>query len=174
MKRRLTRSVKAGFVGIGSEFPVSIQTMTNIPLADVPNTLRQIEKCAALGCDLIRAAIDDEKAEKALPEVIKNSPVPLLADIQFHWESAVAAIRSGIAGVRLNPGLLRDEEKLKTIAAAACDCGTCIRVGANGGSVNPQELQESLKKNPCYEEAMAELLFSSALRQCEADRKSVV
>ena len=80
MSRRQTRSVKAGSVGIGSAFPVTIQTMTNIPLGDVKGTLAQIERCGALGCDLIRAAVDDERAEKALPEVIRNSPLPLIAD----------------------------------------------------------------------------------------------
>ena len=168
MSRRQTRSVKAGSVGIGSAFPVTIQTMTNIPLGDVKGTLAQIERCGALGCDLIRAAVDDERAEKALPEVIRNSPLPLIADIQFHWESALAAIRSGIAGVRLNPGLIRDENKLRPIAELAKEYNTCIRVGANGGSVNPVELEETLKKFPTFEEAMADLLCRSALRQCEA------
>lgn len=168
MSRRPTRSVKAGSLGIGSDFPVTIQTMTNVPLADVRGTLEQIERCAALGCDIIRAAVDDERAEKALPEVIKNATIPLVADIQFHSDSALAAIEAGIAGVRLNPGLLRDEEKLARIAAAAVEHDTCIRVGANGGSVNPGELQENLQRFPSFEEAMADLLCRSALRQCEA------
>lgn len=171
MSRRQTRAVDAGGVGIGSAFPVTLQTMTNIPLADVKGSLEQIERCAALGCDIIRAAIDDEKAEKALPEVIANSPIPLIADIQFHWESALEAIKAGIAGVRLNPGLVRDEAKLRPIAVLAEKHNTCIRVGANGGSVNGEELKENLKKFPTFEEAMADLLFRSALRQCEALEK---
>ena len=171
MSRRPTRSVKAGSLGIGSDFPVTIQTMTNVPLADVRGTLEQIERCAALGCDIIRAAVDDERAEKALPEVIKNSTIPLVADIQFHSDSALAAIEAGIAGVRLNPGLLRDEEKLARIAAAAVAHDTCIRVGANGGSVDPAALKANLAKFPSFEEAMADLLCSSALAQCEALEK---
>ena len=168
MKRRQTRSVDAGGVGIGSPVPVTLQTMTKVPLADIEGTLAQIRRCAALGCDLIRVAIDDEKAEKALPEVIKDSPIPLIGDIQFHTESALAAIRAGIAGVRLNPGILRDDDKLRPIAALASAHNTCIRVGANGGSVDAGALKENLKKFPSFEEAMADLLFRSTLRQCEA------
>ena len=168
MSRRQTRPVKLGSVGIGSDFPVTIQTMTNVPLTDIRGTLEQIERCACLGCDIVRVAVDNEGAERALPEVIAHAPVPLVADIQFHWESALAAIKAGIAGVRLNPGLLRDEEKLRPIAALALEHNTCIRVGANGGSVNPAELQSSLEKFPTFEEAMADLLYRNVLRQCEA------
>lgn len=171
MSRRKTRSVKLGSVGIGSAFPVTLQTMTNVPLADVRKSLEQIERCALAGCDIIRAAIDDEAAEKALPEVIKSSPIPLVADIQFHWESALAAIKAGIAGVRLNPGLIKDEKILGPIAELAVEYGTCIRVGANGGSVNPNELKANLEKFPSFEEAMADLLCRNALEQCEALEK---
>lgn len=168
MTRRKTRNVELGKVGIGSDFPVTLQTMTNVPLADVEGTVEQIRRCAALGCDIVRVAVDDEKAEKALPQVIAASPVPLVADIQFHWESALSAMESGIAGVRLNPGLLRDEAKLRPIAEAAKANNTCIRVGANGGSVDPRALQENLRKFNSFEEAMAELLCRSAREQCEA------
>lgn len=171
MFRRQTRSVKAGRCGIGSDHPLTIQSMTNVPLSDTKATLAQIQRCAALGCDLIRVAVDDEKAEKALPEVIEHSPVPVIADIQFHWESALAAIKAGIAGVRLNPGLLRDENKLRPIAELAREYNTCIRVGANGGSVDPAALKANLEKFPSFEEAMADLLCSSALAQCEALEK---
>ena len=168
MTRRKTRSVKLGTLGIGSDFPVTLQTMTNIPLGDVKGSLEQIRRCALLGCDIVRVAVDDERSEKVLPEVTAASPVPLVADIQFHWESALAAIKSGVAGVRLNPGLLRDDSKLRPIAEAAGECNTCIRVGANAGSVNPGALAENLKKFPSFEEAMAELLCRSAKEQCEA------
>ena len=89
MARRATRAVDAGGVGIGSDFPVSIQTMTNVPLADAGRTLAQIERCAALSCDLLRVAVDDERAEKNLPEVIRNSPVPVLftaGNHDWHYE----------------------------------------------------------------------------------------
>ena len=168
MLRRKTRSVKLGNLGIGSEFPVTIQSMTNIPLGDVSGTLEQIRRCAALGCDIHRVAVDDERAEKALPQVCAESPIPLVADIQFHWESALAAINAGIAGVRLNPGLLRDETKLRAIAEAALKHNTCIRVGANGGSVNSEDLKANLKRFSNFEEAMADLLCRSVKEQCEA------
>ena len=171
MARRKTRSVKLGTLRIGSDFPVTLQTMTKVPLADVRGTLEQIRKCAALGCDIVRVAVDDERSEKVLPQVIANSPVSLVADIQFHWESALAAVKAGIAGIRLNPGILRDEAKLRPIAEAAGEYGTCIRVGANGGSVNPEELRENLKKFPSFEEAMADLLCRSVRMQCEALEK---
>lgn len=168
MPRRKTRSVKLGSLGIGSDFPVTLQTMTKVPLADVRGTLEQIQRCAALGCDIVRVAVDDAAGEKVLPEVAAHSPVPLVADIQFHWESALAAIKAGLSGVRLNPGLLRDEFKLQAIAEAAKEHNTCIRVGANGGSVNRQALEENLKKFPSFEEAAAELLCRSVREQCEA------
>ena len=171
MFRRQTRSVKAGSCSIGSAFPLTIQSMTNVPLADVKGTLAQIERCAALGCDLIRVAVDDESAEKALPEVVAHSALPVIADIQFHWESALAAIKAGTAGVRLNPGLLRDENKLRPIAELAKEYNTCIRVGANGGSVDPAQLKARLAKFPTFEEAMADLLCASVLSQCEALEK---
>ena len=141
--------------------------MTNVPLSDVRGTLAQIERCAALGCDISRAAVEDEKAEQTLAEVVKHSPIPLIADIQFHWESALAAIKAGVAGVRLNPGLIRDEKKLRPIAQLAGEYNTCIRVGANGGSVNPEALKKNLEKFLSFEEAMADLLCRSAKEQCE-------
>ncbi len=137
MSRRETRSVKVGAVSIGTAYPVTLQTMTNGPLSEVRGTLDQIGRCADLGCDIIRAAVDDEKAEQALAEVVRHSPIPLIADIQFHWESALAAIKAGFAGVRLNPGLLRDETKLRAIAEA--NSVTVLRNGNEEVITMPEE-----------------------------------
>ena len=112
--RRKTRNFTVGNVGVGSDHPVTVQSMTTIPVTDIEGNLRQINALYERGCDLIRLAFDREEYAPYLEKIVKSSPIPVIADIQFDAKSALGAIRGKAAAVRLNPGLLRDEEKLKT------------------------------------------------------------
>ena len=118
-KRRQTRKIRVGNVEIGGDAPVSIQSMTNTPTCDPDKTLAQIESLAKLGCDIIRASVDNEKDFAALKVITGASPIPVVADIQFDASTAIGAIRAGAAAVRLNPGLVRDPAQLRPVAAVA-------------------------------------------------------
>ncbi|MDR1395959.1 MAG: flavodoxin-dependent (E)-4-hydroxy-3-methylbut-2-enyl-diphosphate synthase [Deltaproteobacteria bacterium] len=135
--RDSTRPAQAGSLIIGGGAPVSVQTMTNTETADIPATSAQIARAAARGAELVRLAVPDEKAARALPELVSLSPVPLSADIHFDWRLALTAIQSGIAGLRLNPGNIREPKKILRVAEAAGKAGTAIRVGVNAGSLDP-------------------------------------
>ena len=169
--RRKTRNFMLGGVGVGSDHPVTVQSMCNTRTADVEATLAQIGRLAALGCDIIRVSVDSPADENSLGEICRRSPLPVIADIQFSGESALSAIARGCAGIRLNPGIIRDEALLKRIAAAAAGCGTVIRVGANAGSLSMKHLAALTAKGIPEEEATAQLLCEAALAQCEVLEK---
>ena len=123
--------------------PISVQSMCNTNTADVEATLAQIREVAALGCDIIRVAVPDKKALAALPTIVRESPLPVVADIHFQWELAMGAIAAGVAKLRLNPGNINDPKRVKDIAAAARERGIPIRIGVNSGSVAKEFLDEA-------------------------------
>lgn len=135
--RRKTRPIWVGTVQIGGDAPIAVQSMTNTDTADVAATLRQIRELAELGCDIVRVAVPDREAAEALPELVKKSPVPLIADIHFDHRLALMALRAGIHGLRLNPGTIRDQEKVKEVVREAKARQVPIRVGVNEGSLPP-------------------------------------
>jgi (E)-4-hydroxy-3-methylbut-2-enyl-diphosphate synthase len=135
--RRATKQINIGDVKIGGGAPIVVQSMTCTDTADVDATVRQIHQLAELGCEVVRVAVPDKEAADALPEIVRRTPVPLTADIHFDYRWALAAIRSGFHALRLNPGNIRDPEKVKTVVKEAKERGIPIRIGVNAGSLPP-------------------------------------
>jgi len=135
--RRQTKQIQIGDVKIGGNAPVVVQSMTCTDTADVAATVRQIHELAELGCEIVRVAVPDQQAADALPEIVRQTPVPLTADIHFDYRWALAAIRSGFHALRLNPGNIRDVDKVKTVVKEAKERGIPIRIGVNAGSLPP-------------------------------------
>ncbi|MHB8329601.1 MAG: flavodoxin-dependent (E)-4-hydroxy-3-methylbut-2-enyl-diphosphate synthase [Acidimicrobiales bacterium] len=136
-ERRPTRQIHVGGVAIGGGAPVSVQSMTTTKTADVEGTLAQVYALAAAGADIVRCTCNEEEAAEGLAHIVPRSPVPIVADIHFHHELALAALEAGVAGLRLNPGNLRKEAEIKQVAAEAKDRGVPIRIGVNAGSLHP-------------------------------------
>ena len=134
-KRRPTKQVKLGSVLIGGDAPVSIQSMTNTPTADVKATLRQIRRLVSNGCEIIRLAVLDETDAAALKEIRKGCKVPLVADIHFDYKLALLAIANGVDGLRINPGNIGSQDKVRKVVQAAKVEGIPIRIGVNTGSL---------------------------------------
>src|SRR6202795_4944555 len=126
-----------GRVPVGGDAPISIQSMTTTKTADVDGTLAQIYALAAAGCDIVRCTCNEEAAAEGLARIVPRSPVPLIADIQFQYKLALAAMEAGVQGLRLNPGNIRKPEHIKVVAAEAGDRGLPIRIGVNAGSLDP-------------------------------------
>ncbi|MDE3065611.1 MAG: flavodoxin-dependent (E)-4-hydroxy-3-methylbut-2-enyl-diphosphate synthase [Acidobacteriota bacterium] len=135
--RRPTRQIAIGSVTIGGSAPISVQSMTTTKTADVEGTLAQIYALAANGADIVRCTCNEQAAAEGLAQIVPRSPVPIVADIHFHVEMALAALEAGVHGLRLNPGNLRKPEEIKLVASEARDRGVPIRIGVNAGSLHP-------------------------------------
>jgi (E)-4-hydroxy-3-methylbut-2-enyl-diphosphate synthase len=135
--RRKTRQISVGSVKVGGDAPVSVQSMTTTKTADVEGTLQQIYALAANGADIVRCTCNEQAAAEGLAQIVPRSPVPIVADIHFHVEMALAALEAGVQGLRLNPGNLRKPEEIKLVASEARDRGVPIRIGVNAGSLHP-------------------------------------
>ena len=137
--RRITREIKVGDVTVGGGAPVSVQTMANVDPHDAVALAAQLSRCAEAGCDIFRMAIPDEAAAKVLGEVRRESPIPIVADIQFDYRCALAAVANGADALRLNPGNIGSRERIQAVARAAAEKGVPIRIGVNGGSLEKGE-----------------------------------
>ncbi len=137
-ERRPTRQIRVGAVTVGGDAPVTVQSMTTTKTADAEGTLAQIYALAAAGADIVRCTCNEEAAAEGLARIVPRSPVPIIADIHFHHEMALAALEAGVHGLRLNPGNLRKEVEIKQVAAEAKDRGVPIRIGVNAGSLHPE------------------------------------
>ncbi|WP_026536209.1 flavodoxin-dependent (E)-4-hydroxy-3-methylbut-2-enyl-diphosphate synthase [Arthrobacter sp. H14] len=147
--RRKTRQIKVGTVGVGSESPISIQSMTTTQTTDINATLQQIAELTASGCDIVRVACPTEADAEALPIIAKKSQIPVIADIHFQPKYVFAAIEAGCAAVRVNPGNIRKfDDQVKEIAQTAKDHGTSLRIGVNAGSLHPSLLKKYGKATP--------------------------
>jgi (E)-4-hydroxy-3-methylbut-2-enyl-diphosphate synthase len=135
--RRKTRQIHVGSVGVGGDAPISVQSMTTTKTGDVDGTLEQIYALAAAGADIVRCTCNDTAAAEGLAQIVPRSPVPIIADIHFHVEMALAALEAGVNGLRLNPGNLRKPAEIKLVASEAKDRGVPIRIGVNAGSLHP-------------------------------------
>ena len=135
------RQVRVGNLFIGGGAPVVVQSMCSTDTRDVEATLAQIKNLVEAGCELIRVAVPDEKASKALPDIVKEAGVPIVADIHFHYQRALEAIRAGVAKVRLNPGNIGSRDRVKAVVDAAGAAKIPIRIGVNSGSM-PQDILE--------------------------------
>ena len=118
---------------------MSVQTMANVDPHDAAALSAQLLRCAEAGCDIFRMAIPDEGAAKVLGEVRRNSPIPIVADIQFDYRCALAAVANGADALRLNPGNIGSRERIQAVARAAAEKGIPIRIGVNGGSLEKGE-----------------------------------
>ena len=135
--RRTTRQVRVGSVLVGGDAPISIQSMTTTKTADVEGTLPQIYALDAAGCDIVRCTCNEPEAAEGLAHIIPRSPLPIIADIHHQYLRAMEAMEAGVQGLRLNPGNIRRPEHIKAVAREAKDRGIPIRIGVNGGSLDP-------------------------------------
>ena len=155
--RRKTRQIKVGPVGVGSDSPISVQSMTTTKTTDINATLQQIAELTASGCDIVRVACPAQDDADALPIIARKSQIPVIADIHFQPKYVFAAIEAGCAAVRVNPGNIRKfDDQVKEIARAAKDHGTSIRIGVNAGSLEPGIMKK-------YGKATPEALVESAI-----------
>jgi (E)-4-hydroxy-3-methylbut-2-enyl-diphosphate synthase len=159
-QRRRTRQIHIGDVAVGGGAPISVQSMTTTKTADVEGTLSQIYALAAAGADIVRCTCNEPEAAEGLAQIVPRSPVPIVADIHFHHEMALAALEAGVQGLRLNPGNLRKESEIKLVAAEARDRGVPIRIGVNAGSLHPEIAKRHGGATP-------EALVESARRELE-------
>jgi (E)-4-hydroxy-3-methylbut-2-enyl-diphosphate synthase len=158
--RKKTRTIYVGRVPIGGEYPVAVQSMTKTDTADIKSTTKQIKALEALGCEIIRLAVPDMNAAKALGKIKKSINIPMIADIHFDWRLALEAIEQGVDGLRINPGNIGAKWKIKEVVTAAKERGIPIRVGVNAGSLE----KELLRK---YGHPKPEALVESAGRHIE-------
>ena len=165
MKRHQTRMIRVGSVAVGGNSPVSVQSMCNVPTSDVEAVLAQIRKLYTAGCQITRCAIPDQAALDALPRILAETPIPIVADIHFDHKLALGAISAGIHAVRINPGNIGSPEGVRKVAEAAGNAGIPLRVGANSGSLPKGLYEEKCASGLSAEDAMAESLVQAALEQ---------
>lgn len=157
-ERRHTRKLRVGDVEVGGGAPVSVQSMTTTKTADVEATLAQIYALAGTGADIVRVTCNTVEAAQGIAEIMPRSPVPIVADIHFQYRLALAAIEAGVSALRLNPGNIRDEGHIKTVAAAAKNARIPIRIGVNAGSLDKDLLEK-------YGSAVPAALVESAMNE---------
>lgn len=160
ISRRPTRQIKVGNVVIGGDAPISVQSMTNTETGDVEATVAQIRRLEQAGCEIVRVAIPDNAAARALRSIREEISIALIADIHFDWRLAIAAMEQGAQGIRINPGNIGGSEKLGKVVSAAKQHGVPIRVGVNSGSIEKDLLDTYGYPTPERPEALIE----SALR----------
>src|SRR5215510_7488607 len=136
-ERRKTRQIHVGSDPVGGAAPITVQSMTITKTADVDGTLAQIYALAAAGCDIVRCTCNELEAAEGLARIVPRSPVPIVADIHHQYKMALAALEAGVHCLRLNPGNIRKPEHIKLVAAECRDRGIPIRIGVNGGSLDP-------------------------------------
>ncbi len=161
MERRTTRQIQVGSVAVGGGAPISVQSMTITKTADVEGTLAQIYALAGAGCDIVRCTCNDAAAAEGLAQIVPRSPVPIIADIHHQYKMALAALEAGVQGLRLNPGNIRKPDHIKAVASEARDRNVPIRIGVNGGSLDPAlyERHGGLTAEAMVESAQQELAY---------------
>ncbi|MEO1641742.1 MAG: flavodoxin-dependent (E)-4-hydroxy-3-methylbut-2-enyl-diphosphate synthase [Pseudomonadota bacterium] len=160
IERRVCRKIMVGNVGVGGDAPISVQTMTNTPTPDVAATLDQIHRTAEAGADIVRVSCPDVESTAAMKDICSQSPVPIVADIHFHYKRGIEAAEAGAACLRINPGNIGKESRVKEVVAAARNNGCAIRIGVNGGSLERHLLEQ-------YGEPCPEAMVQSALHHAK-------
>ena len=155
--RRPSRKIRVGKVEVGGDAPISVQTMTNTLTHDVRATIAQVRACAEAGADIVRVSCPDQESTKALKTIVAASPVPIVADIHFHYKRAIEAAEAGPACLRINPGNIGSDAKVREVVKAAKDHGCSIRIGVNAGSLERDLLER-------YAEPCPEAMVESGLR----------
>ena len=147
IERRRSRKIHVGPVAVGGDAPISVQTMTNTLTADAAATIAQIQKCAEAGADIVRVSVPDRDSSSALKEIVRESPVPIVADIHFHHQRAIESAQAGAACLRINPGNIGSQQRVRDVISAARDHGCSIRIGVNAGSLEKHLLEKYAE--PC-------------------------
>lgn len=142
IERRKSRQIMVGRVPVGGDAPISVQTMTNTDGHDVRATLDQVIRSADAGADIVRISAPDQETTRALREICRESPVPIVADIHFHYKRAIEAAEAGAACLRINPGNIGDATRVREVVKAAKDHGCSIRIGVNAGSLERHLLEK--------------------------------
>jgi (E)-4-hydroxy-3-methylbut-2-enyl-diphosphate synthase len=155
--RRQTRQVNIGGILVGGNAPISVQTMTKTKTSDVDATVKQIIDATDAGCDIVRVTVNDKEASEAIFEIVKRSPIPVVADIHFNHVFALKAVEANVAKVRINPGNIGSRDRIREVLTAAKNKNIPIRIGVNSGS-----LEEDILEKHGY--PTAEALFESAMR----------
>jgi len=163
IQRRKSRQIMVGDVPVGGDAPISVQTMTNTSTADVVATLKQIRRAADAGADLVRVSCPDEDSTAALKTITKESPVPIIADIHFHYRRAIEAAKAGAACLRINPGNIGSADRVSEVIRAARDHGCSMRIGVNGGSLERNLLEKY--GEPCPDALVESALYHASLLQ---------
>ena len=156
IERRKSRQIMVGNVPVGGDAPIAVQTMTNTDSSDVKATLAQVLAAAEAGADIVRISVPDQAASRALHEIVAESPVPIVADIHFHYQRAIEAAEAGAACLRINPGNIGNAVRVREVVQAAKDNGCSIRIGVNGGSLEKHLLEK-------YGEPCPDAMVESAL-----------
>jgi len=154
--RRKSRQIMVGSVPVGGDAPITVQTMTNTPTTDVAATVAQVQAAAEAGADIVRVSVPDEASSRALKEIVAESPVPIVADIHFHYRRGIESAEAGAACLRINPGNIGDAARVREVIAAARDHGCSMRIGVNAGSLERHLLEK-------YAEPCPEAMVESAL-----------
>jgi (E)-4-hydroxy-3-methylbut-2-enyl-diphosphate synthase len=157
-ERRVTKQLHVGKVAVGGDAPITVQSMTITKTADVEGTLQQIYALAAAGCDIVRCTCNESEAAEGLAQIVPRSPIPVIADIHHQYKMALAALEAGVHGLRLNPGNIRRPEHIKAVASECRDRNVPIRIGVNGGSLDPALYEQ-------YGGIRPEAMVASALRE---------
>lgn len=160
-ERRETKQITVGKVPVGGGSPITVQSMTTTKTADVEGTLQQIYALAAAGCDIVRCTCNEQEAAEGLAQIVPRSPIPIIADIHHQYKMALAAMEAGVHGLRLNPGNIRKPEHIKAVASEARDRNLPIRIGVNGGSLDPSlyEKHGGLTAAAMVESALQEIAY---------------
>ncbi|MCV6593363.1 MAG: flavodoxin-dependent (E)-4-hydroxy-3-methylbut-2-enyl-diphosphate synthase [Silicimonas sp.] len=140
--RRASRQIMVGPVPVGGDAPISVQTMTNTVTTDIPGTIAQVQAAAEAGADIVRISVPDKDSSKALKEIIRESPVPIVADIHFHYQRGIEAAEAGAACLRINPGNIGSQDRVREVIKAARDHNCSIRIGVNAGSLEKHLLEK--------------------------------
>jgi len=156
MPRRISKPVKIGGVTVGGGAPIVVQSMTKTDTRDIKATVRQIKRLEEVGCEIVRVAVPDAQAARALVDIKKQTKIPIVADIHFDYRLALMALEAGVDGLRLNPGNIGEPDKVKKVALAAKEKGVPIRIGLNAGSLPKTD-------NPKL--SIAERMVAAALKQ---------
>ncbi|MEM6414058.1 MAG: flavodoxin-dependent (E)-4-hydroxy-3-methylbut-2-enyl-diphosphate synthase [Pseudomonadota bacterium] len=156
IERRKCRKIMVGNVPIGGDAPIAVQSMTNTLTSDAQATIRQVNEIAEAGADVVRVSCPDVDSTAALSEICKNSPVPIVADIHFHYKRGIEAAKAGAACLRINPGNIGSEDRVREVIKAAKDYGCAMRIGVNGGSLEKHLLEK-------YGEPCPDAMVESAL-----------
>ena len=157
IKRRVTRVINVGKVKVGGNNPISVQSMTNTLTKDTKDTLKQINNISEVGGDIVRVSCPDEDSTFAIKEITKHSPIPIVADIHFHYKRAIEAAENGADCLRINPGNIGEKDKIEQVISAAKNNNCSIRIGVNSGSLEKDILEK-------YKEPCPEALVESAIR----------